>query len=225
MHLRADPRCSCAADGEPAGGGVPAPRFSDPRAGCRSAQDRIFIPSFSQAPGSFGAADGGTVGGSAYGSVLFFFAQACGAERGLVAVGLVGEVFKVYAQDRFLFYCFILSLTWSDEAFTQVFPLYPKIKVRGWVRTGGSELGADFTPWTPPAHLARHSLEEVAAESKVAVTAVASNKKARATSEGQSADRMKLAKEIDDPDIGQPTAECQLMTPSERRLVTQGCEL
>ena len=35
---------------------------------------------------------------------------------------------------------------------------------------------------------------------------------------------VKLAKEIDEPDIGQPTAECQLMTPSERRLVTR-CEL
>ena len=32
---------------------------------------------------------------------------------------------------------------------------------------------------------------------------------------------VKLANEIDEPhDIGQPTAECQLMTPSERRLVT-----
>ena len=30
MPLRADPRCSCAADGEPAGGSVPAPRFVDP---------------------------------------------------------------------------------------------------------------------------------------------------------------------------------------------------
>ena len=36
---------------------------------------------------------------------------------------------------------------------------------------------------------------------------------------------VKLAKEIDEPrDIGQPTAECQLMTPSERRPVTR-CEL
>ena len=67
---------------------------------------------------------------------------------------------------------------------------------------------------------------------------MASNKRARATFEGQSSDRIaesdvaeetmsatvKLAKEIDEPDIGQPTAECQLMTPSERRLVTR-CEL
>ena len=30
VPLRADPRCSCAAVGEPAGGGVPAPRFADP---------------------------------------------------------------------------------------------------------------------------------------------------------------------------------------------------
>ena len=35
---------------------------------------------------------------------------------------------------------------------------------------------------------------------------------------------VKLAKEIDEPDIGQPTAECQLMTLSERRLVTR-CDL
>ena len=35
---------------------------------------------------------------------------------------------------------------------------------------------------------------------------------------------VKLAKEIDEPDIGQPTAEGQLMTLSERRLVTR-CEL
>ena len=67
---------------------------------------------------------------------------------------------------------------------------------------------------------------------------MASNKRARATFEGQSSDRIaesdvaeetmsatvKLSKEIDEPDIGQPTAECQLMTPSERRLVTR-CEL
>ena len=36
---------------------------------------------------------------------------------------------------------------------------------------------------------------------------------------------LKLAKEIDEPDISKPTAECQLMTPSERSLFTQGCEL
>ena len=33
---------------------------------------------------------------------------------------------------------------------------------------------------------------------------------------------VKLAKEVDELDIGQPTAECQLMTLSERRLVTRG---
>ena len=62
------------------------------------------------------------------------------------------------------------------------------------------------------------------AESKAAaVTAVASNKKSRATFEGQSSDRIaesdvaeetmsatvKLAKEIDELDTGQPMAECQ----------------
>jgi len=36
---------------------------------------------------------------------------------------------------------------------------------------------------------------------------------------------VKLAKEMDEPDIDQPTAECQLMTPSEKRLVTQRDEL
>ena len=62
--LRADPRCSCAAVWEPAGGSVPAPRFAHPRVSYRSAQDLFFTPSLSQAPGSRGA-DGGTVGGSA----------------------------------------------------------------------------------------------------------------------------------------------------------------
>ena len=69
---------------------------------------------------------------------------------------------------------------------------------------------------------------------------MASNKKARATYEGPSSDRIaesdvaeetmsamvKLAKDQLEPyDIGQPTAECQLMTPSERSLVTQRDEL
>ena len=44
-------------------GSVPVPRFARPRAGYRSAQDLLFTPTFSQAPGSLGA-DGGTVGGS-----------------------------------------------------------------------------------------------------------------------------------------------------------------
>ena len=64
MNVRADPRCSCAAGWEPAGGSLPAPPFAHPRAGYRSAQDLVFTPSFSQAPDSRGA-DGGTVGGSA----------------------------------------------------------------------------------------------------------------------------------------------------------------
>ena len=57
---RAVARCSCAADGEPNGGGVPAARYSHPRAGYRSAQDLLFIPSFTQAPCAFRGADGGT---------------------------------------------------------------------------------------------------------------------------------------------------------------------
>ena len=75
------------------------------------------------------------------------------------------------------------------------------------------------------------------AESKAAaVTAVASNKKARATFEGQSSDRIaksdvvkdtmpatvKVAKEIDELDISQPTAECHLMAwPHKRMLDTR----
>ena len=125
MPLRADPRCSSDAGWEPAGGTVPAPRFARPRAGCRSAQDLVFTPSFSLAPGSLGA-DGGTVGGSAR-----IRAVGCSVAAGagcswkslrftpwtglfvsvwsrtwtfqfltVMAVGLVGEVFKVHAQDR-----------------------------------------------------------------------------------------------------------------------------
>ena len=62
--LCADPRCSNAACVEPSGGNVPAHRFARHRAGYRSAQDLVFTPSLSQAPGSL-CADGGTVGGSA----------------------------------------------------------------------------------------------------------------------------------------------------------------
>ena len=75
VPLRADPRCSGAAGWEPAGRGVPAPRFAD-----RCARGLIFIPSFSQAPGSFGA-DGGTVGGSAD-VVSCSSLHGLGAERG-----------------------------------------------------------------------------------------------------------------------------------------------
>ena len=79
---------------------------ADSRAGYRSAQDLVVIPSFSRAQGSASAADGGTVGGSAVDRICFFFARACGAERGHSSSsrswrsGLSGEVFKVYAQDR-----------------------------------------------------------------------------------------------------------------------------
>ena len=73
-----------------------------------------------------------------------------------------------------------------------------------------------------------------------AATAVSSNKKSRAAFESQSSDRLAesdvaedqvstMVKLTKDPlelyDIAQPTAECQLMTPSERSLVTQECEL
>ena len=73
-----------------------------------------------------------------------------------------------------------------------------------------------------------------------AATAVAFETKARAAFEGQNSDRIaksdvvkgtmsavvKLAKEIDEPDIGQPTAECHLMAwLYERRRVTQRDEL
>ena len=71
----------CASDGEPVGGGVLAARCSHPLAGYRSAQDLIFIPSLSQAPCAFRAADGGTVGGSAYDRTFFFVAWAGGAEH------------------------------------------------------------------------------------------------------------------------------------------------
>ena len=63
-------------------GGVPAARcHSHSRAGYRSAQDLILFPSLSQAPCAFRAADGGTVGGSAYDRIFFFVAWAGGAER------------------------------------------------------------------------------------------------------------------------------------------------
>ena len=79
------------------------------------------------------------------------------------------------------------------------------------------------------------------AETKAAATtAVASNAKSRAAFESQSSDRIdksdvaeetmsavvKLAKDPLDPcDTAQPTAELQLMTPTNRRLVTQRDEL
>ena len=53
---------SWAADGGPAGGDAQALLFPGSRAGYRSAQDLVVIPSFSQ--GAQGAADGGAVGGS-----------------------------------------------------------------------------------------------------------------------------------------------------------------
>ena len=65
---------SSATDEGPAGGFAQAPREADSRAGYRSARDLIFIPSLSQAPGSFGA-DGRTVGGSSFDRILFFFAR------------------------------------------------------------------------------------------------------------------------------------------------------
>ena len=70
------------------------------------------------------------------------------------------------------------------------------------------------------------------AETKAAAaTAVAMDTEARATFEGQSSDRiaksdvvkdtmsatLKLAKEIDEPDIRQSTADCHLMAWSEKR--------
>ena len=91
--FRADPRCSGAADGGPTGGGVPAPRFPHSRAGCRSAQDLIFISSFLQAPGAFRAAAGGTVGGSAYDRILFFMPNTLTLQ--FVMVVAAGEVLKV----------------------------------------------------------------------------------------------------------------------------------
>ena len=80
--LRADAGRSCAADGKPAGGGVLAARFPHSRAGYRSAQNLIILPSFSQAPCAFRGADGGTVGGSADDRIQLYVARACGAERG-----------------------------------------------------------------------------------------------------------------------------------------------
>ena len=47
---------SCAADGGPIGGFALAPRYADSRAGCRSAQDLVVIPSFSQGGGRWGTA-------------------------------------------------------------------------------------------------------------------------------------------------------------------------
>ena len=49
---RGGPWYSCAAGWEPAGGDVPAARYSHSRTGYRSAQDLIFIPSFLQASGA-----------------------------------------------------------------------------------------------------------------------------------------------------------------------------
>ena len=54
---RGVPRCSGAAEGRPAGGGVRARRFAHPWAGCRSVHDLTFVPSFSH--GAHGVADGG----------------------------------------------------------------------------------------------------------------------------------------------------------------------
>ena len=61
----------------------------------------------------------------------------------VVAVGLVGEVFKVHAQDRIQ----------QDKVFTWGFSHFsPGEKSAGSGPHPGSELSADFTPWTPAAH-------------------------------------------------------------------------
>ena len=61
---------------------MPAARYSHPRAGYRSAQNLLFLPSFSEAPCALRGADGRTAGGSADDCFLLFVTRACGAERG-----------------------------------------------------------------------------------------------------------------------------------------------
>ena len=78
---RADPRCSGAADGGPAGGGVPAPRFFP------ILEQVIEVPKISsssrrcRSAGFLWCSRRRNSGGSAYDRILFFFAPACGAER------------------------------------------------------------------------------------------------------------------------------------------------
>ena len=93
----------------PAGGYTQAHRQAGSQAGYRCAQDlesSVVIPSLSHAQcahDALGAPDGGTVGGSACDRFCFFFACACGAERGHSSspmVGAVDEVFKIYSLDR-----------------------------------------------------------------------------------------------------------------------------
>ena len=89
-------------------------------------------PSFLQAPGSFGAADGGTVGGSVYDRILLLIARACGAERRHSSSswswgsGRWEEVFNVYAQDRFLLLHPLTHLVLRMEVFIGFFTLFPK---------------------------------------------------------------------------------------------------
>ena len=61
-----------------------------------------------------------------------------------------GEVLKAFAQDRFPLLHPLTHLVMRMRIFLRFSALF----YRRWVRTQGSELGVDFNPWTPAAHLA-----------------------------------------------------------------------
>ena len=114
-----DPRYSCAADGGPAGGGVPAPRFPHPRACYRSAQDLSFILSFSLC--AHCAAEGRTVGGSGQGG-LQGFSQGLGSTAFCEQISLTFQ-FRVVEVSTNLFLLLYASRSPDavDEAFTVFF--------------------------------------------------------------------------------------------------------
>ena len=64
----------------------------------------------------------------------------------VVAVGTVGEVFKVFARDRFLLLHPLTHLVLRMRLDRVFFALFPKIKSGRLGRHTGSELSADLTP-------------------------------------------------------------------------------
>ena len=69
-----------------------------------------------------------------------------------LTVVLEGEVFKASSQDRVQLLLH-LTLVLRKKLGMGFFALFAGgKKVRSWVRTRGSELGADFNPWTPAAY-------------------------------------------------------------------------
>ena len=136
VPLRAG-RCSCAADGEPAGGGVPPPRFAHPEqvieapkissSGRRSRRRRV--PMVQQ-----------TAEQMVEVPTILSFSSLHGLveQKALTFQCRIVEVFKVFARDRFPLVHPFTHLVLRMRLLLGLSHFSPKkTEVRGWVRTRG----------------------------------------------------------------------------------------